>query len=64
MLYRRNGRDLIACDDPQCGAVVEVRYADEDGWVITRLSGPHYCPWGAAWRFRSLIARAFGQPMA
>lgn len=64
MLYTRDGRDLIACDDPLCGAVVEAPYADEDGWVITRLSGPHYCPYGTVRRFRSLIARAFGAPPA
>jgi len=60
VLYTRDGRDLIACDDPLCGLVVDARYAEEDGWVVTRLSGPHYCPYGTARRFRSLIERAFG----
>ena len=64
LLYTHDGRDLIACDDPLCGAVVEVANADEDGWVVTRLSGPHFCPLGAEWRFRSLIGRAFGRPLA
>ena len=62
MLYTRDGRDLIACDDPLCGAVVEAAYADEDGWVVTRLTGPHYCPYGLRWRFRQLIVRALSTP--
>jgi hypothetical protein len=62
LLFTRDGRDLIVCDDPTCEAVVEVAKAEDAGWVIASLAGPHYCPVGAAAQFRALLTRAFGAP--
>lgn len=60
MLITRDGRDLIVCDDPLCDALVEAAHAENGGWLITSVAGPHYCPYGTDWRFRSLIDRVFG----
>ena len=60
MIFTVDGRDLVACDDTRCGAITEVQFATDEDWLITRLSGPHYCPYGVTWRFRSLVGHAFG----
>lgn len=64
MLFTRDGRDLIVCDDPTCEAVIDAAKAHDAGWVIANLAGPHYCPVGTAAHFRSMLARAFGAPPA
>lgn len=64
MIYTMDDCDLVVCDDHRCGAVNELAYAEEDGWAISRLAGPHYCPYGVTWRFRALIDQAFGAPPA
>jgi hypothetical protein len=64
VIFTVDGRDLVACDDTRCGAVTEVQFAAEEEWLLTRLSGPHYCPYAVDWRFRSLLGRAFGPPSA
>lgn len=60
MIFTDDGRDLVICDDKRCGAVTEAAIAEEAGWAMTRLAGPHYCPYGVAMRFRSVMGREFG----
>ncbi|MQA96017.1 MAG: hypothetical protein GEV11_15685 [Streptosporangiales bacterium] len=60
MIFTEDGSDLVICDDKRCGAITEAATAEIQGWAMTRLTGPHYCPYGVALRFHTAIRREFG----